>query len=233
MLLLFPAVLRDHKRLASKLTSDELRAIRDYIEERLRQEQADVNFRLYALRNDYDVTVRRSSETISDLHQELSEKKEIIKHYQDTDQNITFIIRQKEDRWAKKQDLLLNEIGKLEGEAVKAKTQLESVQDELNEQSKTVKHLEEKLAVANTCVDKVKEAKEALKERDECRNEVLRLKMDIDQRNRQILGLERTVEDLRKSKEDVDKGDQFSELKVKAMQEKLRKQVNNDKTFEI
>lgn len=227
MFIFISAVLRDHKRLASKLTSDELRAIRDYVEERLRHEQADINFRLYALRNDYDVTVRRSSETISDLYQELNEKKEIIKHYQGTDQNISTVIKQKEQRWERKQELLLTEIEKLEGEATRTNTRLQYVESDLEQKCKDVKELEEKLEEANKTNEVIAEAKSVLRERDETKNEVLKVKMEVDKRDRHIQALEKTIAELRKTIDDFDKGRKFSDLKVSAMQEELRRQVGS------
>lgn len=227
MFIFISAVLRDHKRLAAKLTSDELRAIRDYVEERLRHEQADINFRLYALRNDYDVTVRRSSETISDLYQELNEKKEIIKHYQGTDQNISTVIKQKEQRWERKQELLLTEIEKLEGEATRANTRLQYVESDLEQKCKDVKELEEKLEEANKTNEVIAEAKSVLRERDETKNEVLKVKMEVDKRDRHIQVLEKTIAELRKTIDDFDKGRKFSDLKVSAMQEELRRQVGS------
>ena len=222
---LFSAVLRDHHRLASKLTSDELKAIRDYIEERLRQEQADVNFRLYALRNDYDVTVRRSSETISELVQELSEKKEVIKHYQNSDQNISVVIKQKEQRWEKKQEIMLTEIEKLEGEATKAQVQLQFVKSDLEQKINELNELHETLEESNTVNATIEEAKQVLKERHETKNDLLKVKMEVDKRDKQIQLLDKTVGDLRKTIDDADKGKKMSELKVASMQGELRKQV--------
>lgn len=222
---LFSALLRDQKRLASKLTSDELRAIRDYIEERIRQEQSDINFRLYALQNDYDVTVRKSSETISDLYLELNEKKEIIKHYQKSGEAISTVHKQKEERWEKKQELLLSEIEKIEGESARTKTKLKEVEGQLEERSNEVKKLEEELEDANKQVALVEEAKVVLSERDETQKEMLKLKMDLDKRDRLIHNFEKNVASLKVQIEGFHKERELNEMKVRTMQGELKKQV--------
>ena len=63
----FPVLFREHKRLSYKLTVDELQAIRDFIDERLNQEQYDLYYRLASLQNDFDITLRKSSEAITGL----------------------------------------------------------------------------------------------------------------------------------------------------------------------
>lgn len=222
---IFSALFRDHKRLASKLTSDELRAIRDYIEDRIRQEQADINFRLYALQNDYDVTVRRSNETISDLYQELNEKKEIIQHYQNSDKAITTVHKQKELRWEKKQELLLTEIEQLEGEATRSKTRLQHAEIELEQKSNEMKTLQENLDEANKAVETVEEARLVLTERDEQKKEIFKLKMEMDKRDRLVQQHERTINALKKEVENFDRDKKFNEMKVNSVQEELRKQM--------
>lgn len=221
----FEAVLRDHKRLASKLTSDELRAIRDYIEERVRQEQADIHFRLYALQNDYDVTVRRSSETISDLYQELNEKKDIIKHYQSSDDTIKNVYKQKETRWEKKQELLLDEIAKLEGEASRTSRRLTEVEKELEQKSKAVETLDEKLTEAEKAVKVVEEAKLIIEDRNENKKEIFKLKMEMDKKDRHINQTERSMNSLQKEMEELKRDKKFNEMKVTSMQDELRKQM--------
>ncbi|KAH3886607.1 protein Hook homolog 1-like [Dreissena polymorpha] len=221
----FEAVLREHKRLASKLTSDEIRAISEYIEERLRQEQADINFRLYALRNDYDITVRRSSETITDLYQELNEKKEIIKHYQSSDKNIIAAHKQKEERWERKQDLLLNEIQKTEGEAAKAKSRLETLESELEKTTKAVSELETKLEIANKAVAKVEEAELVIQERDEGKVEILKLKMEVDKRDRAVSSNEKMIAVLKADLEQLGKDKKYTDMRTTNIQDELRKQV--------
>ncbi|KAL4224235.1 hypothetical protein ACF0H5_017688 [Mactra antiquata] len=222
----FEGLLRDHKRLASKLTSDELRAIRNYIEERLRQEQADINFRLYALQNDYDVTVRKSSETISDLYQELAEKKDIIKHYQTSDEAISVVHKQKEERWDRKQELLLSEIEKLDGESNNTKTKLRETENKLEEKTNDFKKLEEKLEVANKKAETVEEAKKVLNERDETEKEMYRLKMDLDKRDKLIHNNEKTIASLKVQIEEFSREKEFNEMKVNSMQTELRKHMS-------
>ncbi|XP_045173288.1 uncharacterized protein LOC123534893 [Mercenaria mercenaria] len=219
------ALFRDHKRLASKLTSDELRAIRDYIEERIRQEQADINFRLYALQNDFDVTVRKSSETISDLYQEVNEKKEVIEHYKKSDEAISTVHKQREQRWEKKQELLVTEIEKLEGEATRSKTRLQHAEKDLEEKSNDIKTLEEKLEEANKAVETVEEAKLVLTERDETKKEVLKLKMEIDKRDRLVQHHERNIAALKNEIEEFNREKKMNEMKVTSVQDELRKQM--------
>lgn len=176
--------------------------------------------------------MRRSSETISDLYQELSEKKEIIKHYQSSDQNISTVVKQKEQRWEKKQELLMTEIEKLEGEATRAKAKLKHVESDLEMKCKDVKELEEKLDEANKAIEMVEEAKSVLKERDERTNELLKFKLEIDKRDIKIQNQDRAIQELRKGLHEFDKGQKFSEMKVTAMQDELRKQVNLDEILD-
>jgi len=228
--LFLSAVFRDHKRLASKLTSDELRAIQDYVEERLRAEQADINFKLYALRNDYDVTVRRSSETITELYQELNEKKDIIKHYQTSDQTISAVLKQKEERWEKKQEMLMEEIQKCEGKAALAKTNQEALEKEIEEKNTEIIDLGSRLIEANKVAARVEEAEKIVDERDEGRKEIMRLKMELDRRGKLVDSQEQTIKVLRDDIEQLKKEKKYSELKTNSMQAELKRQVAEVRT---
>ncbi|WAR01397.1 hypothetical protein MAR_007955 [Mya arenaria] len=221
----FDAVLREHKRLASKLTSEEFRAIRDYIDERVRQEQADVNFRLYALRNDYDVTVRRSSEQITELYQELNEKNDTLKQYQSSDQTVLAMYKQKEERWEKKQEMLINELQKTEGESAKVKTRLETLQTELGKQTQLAQELDAKLEEANKAVERVEEAERVIAEREQGRNEILKLKMEVDKRQKLIQTHERTMKALREDVGQFDREQKYNTIRADNTQKELRKQV--------
>ena len=222
---LISALFRDHKRLASKLTSDELRAIRDYIEDRIREEHAEISFRLYALQNDFDVTVRKSSDTISDLYQELNEKKDVIEHYKSSDETITKVHKQKEQRWEKKQELLISEIEKLGGETARIKTKLEDAEKQVEEKSFKIETLEDDLVEANKAVATVDEAKLVLTEYEENKKDILKLKMEVDKRDRIVQTHERTIDALKKDVEELKLEKKMNDMKVTSVQDELRKQM--------
>jgi chromosome segregation ATPase len=207
------------------LTSDELRAIRDYIEERIREEHAEISFRLYALQNDFDVTVRKSSDTITDLYQELNEKKDLIEHYKNSDETITKVHKQKEQRWEKKQELLVSEIEKLGDETARTKTRLNNAEKELEEKSNQIETLEENLIEANKVVATVDEAKQVLSEYEENKKDILKLKMEIDKRDRLVQTHERTINALKNEVEELKREKKINDLKVTSVQDELRKQM--------
>lgn len=171
------------------------------------------------------MTVRRSSETITDLYQELNDKKEIIKHYQNSDEAISTVHKQKAERWDKKQELLVTEIEKLEGEATRLNMRLRHAEQKLEEESKEMSTLEEKLGIASKAVETVEEAKVALKENEDNKKEILRQKMEVDKRDRLVQHHERNTNALKNEIVEFNKDKKYNDMKVTSMQEELRKQV--------
>lgn len=224
-LYLFTALFREHKRLSYKLTIDELHAIRDFIDERLNQEQYNLYYRLASLQNDLDITLRKSSEAITGLQLELNEKNEILKHYKNSDENIINVHRQREGRWEKKQELLMSEIEKLDDECNRTKARLQLVETELEKKCKENTDMVEKVERAKMAVQRMDEAKQVLEQRDKTTEAVLKLKLEIDKRDRIIKTLEGDVRNLRQEIQQFKKEKEFNDVKISGMQKELRKQV--------
>ena len=224
----FAALFREHKRLSYKLTVDELHGIRDFIEERLNQEQYNLYFRLASLQNDFDITLRKSSEAITGLQLELNEKNEVLKHYKTSDENIINVHRQREGRWEKKQELLLSEIEKSDDECSRTKARLQVVEQDLERKCKENAELEEKIAAAQSAVETVDKAKQVIEDRDKKTQDILKMKLEIDKRDRAIKLLEGEVRNLKHEIEMFKKEKELNDMKISTMQKELRKQVNYD-----
>ena len=222
----FSALFREHKRLSCKLTVDELRAIRDYIDERLNHEQYNLYFQLASLQNDFDITLRKSSEAITGLQLELNEKNEVLKHYKNSDENIINVHRQREAKWEKKQELLLAEVEKLDDECSRMKARLELVEKDLERKCKEVTELEAKVEEAKQAVQTVDEAKQVLEQRDKTTQDILKMKLEIDKRDRVIKSLEGEQRNLKQEIERFKKEKELNDVKVASMQKELRKQVH-------
>ena len=211
---------------------DELRAIRDYIDERLNHEQYNLYFRLASLQNDFDITLRKSSEAITGLQLELNEKNEVLKHYKNSDENIINVHRQREGRWEKKQELLLTEVEKLDDECSRLKARLELVEKDLERKCKEVTELETKVDEAKEAVKAVNEAKHVLEQRDRTTQDILKMKLEIDKRDRVIKTLEDEQRNLNQEIERFKKGKEMNDVKIQSMQKELRKQVRTELILE-
>ena len=211
---------------------DELRAIRDYIDERLNHEQYNLYFRLASLQNDFDITLRKSSEAITGLQLELNEKNEVLKHYKNSDENIINVHRQREGRWEKKQELLLTEVEKLDDECSRLKARLELVEKDLERKCKEVTELETKVDEAKEAVKAVNEAKHVLEQRDRTTQDILKMKLEIDKRDRVIKTLEDEQRNLNQGIERFKKGKEMNDVKIQSMQKELRKQVRTELILE-
>ncbi|KAL5016092.1 hypothetical protein ScPMuIL_005681 [Solemya velum] len=117
---------RENRRLANKLTQDELKSLRRYIEDVVSYEHGEMAFKLTALRTEYNADMRKHSDTIEALQQELQDKDTLIKHFSKSDENLAMVHKKRGERLEQIQTVLVNDI---ETATVKCRTLSEQLVD--------------------------------------------------------------------------------------------------------
>ncbi|KAL3857514.1 hypothetical protein ACJMK2_012176 [Sinanodonta woodiana] len=221
----FSALFREQKRLANKLTYDELRALKEFVKNRVFQDTADLYYKLQSLQSDYDVQLRNSSETIANLRKELEQKQKILDQYKSSDDNILKIQKQREERWDKKQKQLEADIDKYKDMSLKLQARMRDLEKSLHEKEALLDEAERKVAELEKKAAVVDEAKEVLTERDKFQDEILRLKLEVDKRDRYLKTAEKELLNAREEREQILKERRLGDVKVTAMKNELEKQV--------
>ncbi|KAK3587074.1 hypothetical protein CHS0354_014946 [Potamilus streckersoni] len=219
------ALFREQKRLANKLTYDELRALKEFVKNRVFQDTADLYYKLQSLQSDYDVALRNSSETIANLRKELEQKQKILDQYKSSDDNILKIQKQREERWEKKQKQLEADIEKYKDMSLKLQAKMRDLEKALQEKEVLLDDAERKVAELEKKAAVVDEAKEVLIERDKFQDEILRLKLEMDKRDKYLKTAEKELLNAREEREQIIKERRLGDVKVTAMKNELEKQV--------
>ena len=121
--------------------------------------------------------------------------------------------------------MLLAEVEKLDDECTKTKARLQEVEEELAKKCQENKDMNDKIEKAEEAVRTVDEARKVLKERDAAMQDILKMKLEIDKRDRVIKTLEGDIRNLKHEIELFKKEKAFNDVKISSMQNELRKQV--------
>ena len=121
--------------------------------------------------------------------------------------------------------MLLAEVEKLDDECTKTKARLQEVEEELAKKCQENKDMNDKIEKAEEAVRTVDEARKVLKERDAAMQDILKIKLEIDKRDRVIKTLEGDIRNLKHEIELFKKEKAFNDVKISSMQNELRKQV--------
>ena len=114
---------------------------------------------------------------------------------------------------------------KLDDEVTKTKARLQQVEEELAKKCRENLDMADKIEKATEAVRTVDEAKQVLEERDATTQDILKMKLEIDKRDRFIKTLEGEIRNLKHEIENFKKEKAFNDVKISSMQKELRKQV--------
>lgn len=196
--LLFSALFREHKRLASKLTKDEMRALRGYLDNRLAVEQNDLLFNMKTLKTNFDMKTLEMEETITRMQKEMELKNELMQQYKSTDTNLATVHKRREERLEREQTVLHSDIERLRTEVLSLTHEIELVTRERNSFEKEIKDARIKISKLERIAEKVEAAEKLIIENEKWQQDLVRCKMNVDNRDREILRLHNENEKLAK-----------------------------------
>ena len=189
---------REHKRLASKLTKEEMRALRSYLDNRLVVEHNDLLFTIKKLKTNFDMKKLEMEEIISRLQKDVELKNELMQQYKSTDTNLATVHKRREERLEKEQTVLHLDLDKQKTEILSLMHEIEVVTRERNYFEKEFKDARMKIAELTKIAEKVQAAENLIIDNEKLKQDVVRSKMNVDNRDREIQRLQHVNENLSK-----------------------------------
>ncbi|XP_060069429.1 uncharacterized protein MG328-like [Ylistrum balloti] len=183
---------REHRRLANKLTKDEMKALRSYLNKCLIQEHGEMVFELDNLKTAYSSKVFELEDKLSEIQKELKFKTELLEQYKSSDNSLAMVHKQREKRLEHKQSFLLLDLEKGQDALKDLQTQKQLLENELQQKENTI----------GEQISKIEDLKLALAEQNNQKNrtvedraqrlnqDILKLKLDMDQRNKECQKLQ-------------------------------------------
>lgn len=189
---------REHKRLASKLTKDEMRALRSYLDNRLVVEHNDLLFNIKKLKTNFDMKTLEMEETISRLQKDVEFKNELMLQYKSTDTSLATVHKRREERLEKEQTVLQSDIDRLNADLLSLTRKFEQVTRERNLYEKEIKDARIKISELEKIAEKVEAAEKLIIDNEKMKQDLVRSKMNVDNRDREIQRLHDVNENLSK-----------------------------------
>lgn len=189
---------REHKRLASKLTKDEMRALRSYLDNRLVVEHNDLLFNIKKLKTNFDMKTLEMEETISRLQKDVEFKNELMLQYKSTDTSLATVHKKREERLEKEQTVLQSDIDRLNADLLSLTRKIEQVTRERNLYEKEIKDARIKISELEKIAEKVEAAEKLIIDHEKMKQDLVRSKMNVDNRDREIQRLHNVNENLSK-----------------------------------
>ncbi|XP_041349467.1 uncharacterized protein LOC121368785, partial [Gigantopelta aegis] len=199
----FADLFREHSRLSKKLSIEELRALKRFIRDRVVFENQGLLFRLQFLKCAQDQSEKEYERSLSTLQKELGDEKIIAQEFQREFGNLTRVLRQREERYRRKNETLISDVKRNHESVVKLEKCNEVLQKEISEKEKVILSQEEKIAELEKQNRLHCKYDQLLKENAKLYQDILRLKSTIDSKNKEILILQKNLNGMNDDGQDV------------------------------
>lgn len=218
---------RENKRLANKLTKDELRSLKTYINDRLIQENQQLIFEYTALQSSHNASLGELRQTVETLQKELSFKNEIIHNYKSSDDNLSSVYKKRGDRLEKRHSVLLEDheanretVKLFELRANNLQNELEDYQQKVEEQAKVIEDSEE-------AIKRLQESQDNVINSEKLAKDLLKVKIAGDDKEREFQRLKRQNEELSQQIETYKTKCSSVQQKMEKMQEDFQNQTKD------
>ena len=218
---------RENKRLANKLTKDELRSLKTYINDRLIQENQQLIFEYTALQSSHNASLGELRQTVETLQKELSFKNEIIHNYKSSDENLSSVYKKRGDRLEKRHSVLLEDheanretVKLFELRANNLQNELEDYQQKVEEQAKVIEDSEE-------AIKRLQESQDNVINSEKLAKDLLKVKIAGDDKEREFQRLKRQNEELSQQIETYKTKCSSVQQKMEKMQEDFQNQTKD------
>lgn len=231
-LFIFAVVFREHRRLANKLTKDEMKALKGYMNDRLMQEHGTVLLQLENLRSEHKIKVQELQERIRELANDLQFKTTLLDQYKSSDESLAHVHRQRGQRLERRQSVLevdienhMESINNLKKDNLTLRSVLSEKETEVVEKKKRVEELQKRVEDTKDSLESDAEAKA-----QRLSKEVLKLKLEIDNKNKACQKLTTQLEDGAEEMDRLQKQAAADSVKAKDAMEKLAHQTKEYST---
>ncbi|XP_069135283.1 uncharacterized protein [Argopecten irradians] len=183
---------REHRRLANKLTKDEMKALRGYLNNCLMQEHGEMVFELDNLKTSYSAKVFDLEDKLAELQRELKFKTELLDQYKSSDTSLAMVHKQREKRLEHKQSFLLLDLEKGQDALKTLDAQKQMLENELQQKQKVIEEQNSKIDGLKLVIAEHNNIKNRnVEDREQKSNqEILKLKLEVDQRNKECQKLQ-------------------------------------------
>lgn len=221
----FSVVFREHKRLAYKLTKDEMKAIQSYIEDRVLQEQNDILFKTNYMQSEYEANIRQMKEKVSMLENELDFKSQMLSQYRMSDNNLASVHKQREERLEQRQSQLLVDLGMNQDTIKELKVKIERLMYETQEKEKVISEQSQHVEELKERLEQYQENESALFQNEQLAQEMLRVKLEMDGKDRTISKLQQEKQNVQREKAEIERKVRDAEKRLENMRAELERQI--------
>lgn len=222
---IFSVVFREHKRLAYKLTKDEMKAIQKYIEDRVLQEQNDILFKTNYMQSEYEANIRQMKEKVSILENELDFKSQMLSQYRMSDNNLASVHKQREERLEQRQSQLLVDLGMNQDTIKELKVKIERLMYETQEKEKVISEQSQHVEELKERLEQYQENESALFQNEQLAQEMLRVKLEMDGKDRTISKLQHEKQNVQREKAEIERKVRDAEKRLENMRAELERQI--------
>lgn len=137
-------------------------------------------------------------ETISRLQKDVEFKNELMLQYKSTDTSLATVHKKREERLEKEQTVLQSDIDRLNADLLSLTRKIEQVTRERNLYEKEIKDARIKISELEKIAEKVEAAEKLIIDHEKMKQDLVRSKMNVDNRDREIQRLHNVNENLSK-----------------------------------
>lgn len=223
-------VFREHKRLAYKLTKDEMKAIQNYIEDRVLQEQNDILFKTNFMQSEYEANIRQMREKVNILEKELDFKSQLLNQYRMSDNNLASVHKQRGERLEQRQSQLLTDLELNQDTIKELKIKTERLIYETQEKEKIISDQSRHVEKLKERLEQYQENETALFQNEQLTQEMLRVKLEMDSKDRAITKLQQEKLNVQREKAEFEKKVKDAEKRLESMRLELERQISTSST---
>ncbi|OWF56667.1 hypothetical protein KP79_PYT16270 [Mizuhopecten yessoensis] len=164
-----------------------MKALRGYLNNCLMQEHGEMVFELDNLKTSYNAKVFEFEDKLSETQKELKFKTELLEQYKSSDSSLAMVHKQREKRLEHKQSFLLLDIEKGQDALKSLNTQTQALETDLQQREQVIEEQTRKIEGLKLVIAEQNNIKnQNVEDRThKLGQDVLKLKLDIDQWNRE------------------------------------------------
>lgn len=182
---------RENKRLANKLTKDELKSLKTYLNDRLIQDNEELIFEYNALKSSHNASIGQLKETIEQLQKEIAFKNEIIKNYKTSDDNLANVYKKRGERLEKRHSILLED-HEANRETVKLfELRISNLQNELEEYQRKVEEQTQIIEKNEADIKRLHESQDNVINSEKLAKDLLKVKLAVDEKEKEFQRIKR------------------------------------------
>ncbi|XP_063396114.1 myosin-6-like [Mytilus trossulus] len=177
---------RENKRLANKLTKDELKSLKTYISDRLLHDHEELLFEYNTLKSSHNSSIQELKLTIEQQEKELAFKNEIIKNYKSSDENLAIVYKKRGEKLEKRHSVLLEDHESNKGTVKLFELRVQNLQKELEEYQQKEEQQAKLIEEQEEAIKRLHESQDNVINSDKLAKDLLKVKLAVDDKTREF-----------------------------------------------